>query len=227
MPTVNLQLDIPVTESPVPTLCSIHTAEGRGGFGDAKYRGNCSGLLVRDLLQFYEAKRVLDPMEGSGTCRDVAKSLSINCEGFDLSKGFDATDAKYFFGLGEFDFVWLHPPYSDLMSWTKDSRCLSKCKSVPEFVERLYRVIRNCLEVLSHDGHMAILIGDVRKRGKYYALPFHVWQIATKLGLELAAPEIIRPAYGATSTGRSYSFAFVPRVHDVCMVFRRRNTVKA
>jgi hypothetical protein len=63
--------EAPVTASPVPWLTSIHCTPGRGDYGDPGYRGNCSGLLVRDLLRFYQPRRVLDPMEGAapaGTC---------------------------------------------------------------------------------------------------------------------------------------------------------------
>src|SRR4051812_14448346 len=64
----------PGTESPVPQLTSVHATPGRGPYGDPRYRGNCSGLLIRDLLRFYRPKRVLDPMEGGGTCSRAAES---------------------------------------------------------------------------------------------------------------------------------------------------------
>src|SRR5438477_3839798 len=88
--------EAPKTQSPVPWLTSIHATPGRGDYGDPGYRGNCSGLLIKDLLQFYGACRVLDCMEGSGTCRDVCKELGIAYEGRDLKDGFDATDAAGF-----------------------------------------------------------------------------------------------------------------------------------
>src|SRR5512135_155864 len=63
--------ECPITASPVPWLTSIHATPGRGQYGNAGYRGNCSGLLIRDLLMFYRPQRVLDCMEGGGTCRAV------------------------------------------------------------------------------------------------------------------------------------------------------------
>ena len=87
---------IPESGSPVPWLTSIHGTPGRGNYGDAGYRGNCSGLLIKDLLQFYRPRRVLDPMEGSGTCRDVCRELRIEYFGGDIRLGFDATDPKSF-----------------------------------------------------------------------------------------------------------------------------------
>src|SRR5689334_1475199 len=81
--------DCPRTQSPVPWLTSIHATPGRGNYGDPGYRGNCSGLLIKDLLVFYGARRVLDPMQGGGTCRDVCSELGIAYEGRDLKSGFD------------------------------------------------------------------------------------------------------------------------------------------
>src|SRR5947209_4927972 len=105
-PRVTVTLpEAPITASPTPWLTSIHGTPGRGNYGNADYRGNCSGLLIRDLLKFYQPHRVLDPMEGSGTCRDVCTELGIPYEGRDLRNGFDATSAADFARLGAFDFI--------------------------------------------------------------------------------------------------------------------------
>jgi hypothetical protein len=126
MTTINVKFAIPESTSSVPTLCSVHAEEGRGEFGDAGFRGNCSGLLIRDLLQYFRPRNLLDPMQGSGTAGDVANSLGIAYQGFDLTTGFDATDPRSFDGLGGFDMVWLHPPYFDLIKYNAAARCLSR-----------------------------------------------------------------------------------------------------
>jgi len=59
----------------------------RGPYGNNKFRGNTSGYLIRDLILFYEAQSVLDPMEGSGTSRDVCDELHVPYDGFDLATG--------------------------------------------------------------------------------------------------------------------------------------------
>jgi hypothetical protein len=51
-----------------PTRCSL--------WGDARYRGNCDGRLFKNLVLRYRAKRVADPMLGSGTTRDVVAGLN-------------------------------------------------------------------------------------------------------------------------------------------------------
>ena len=66
-------------------------------FGNSRYRGNCDGRLVKDLILRYGARKVADPMQGSGTSRDVVNGLnkykktSIRYWGGDLREGFDLT----------------------------------------------------------------------------------------------------------------------------------------
>ena len=125
--------------------------------------------------------------------------------------------------LGEFDFVWLHPPYWKMVRWSDDPRCLANARTLGEFLERLRRVIRHCGSVLAPSGVLAVLMGDYRDRGNYLALPFRTMNVAAAEGLELAAPEIIRFSHGTTSArDTAYSFSFIPRLHDVCLVLRRR-----
>lgn len=219
--------DAPKTSSPVPWLTSIHGTPGRGPYGNAGYRGNCSGLLIRDLCQFYQPGRVLDPMSGGGTCRDACNELKIDCTSFDIREGLDATNPSSFQGQGQFDFIWLHPPYWKMVRWGDDPRCLANAPTLDEFLRRLRNVIRNCAKSLKPDGVLAILMGDFREKGQYLALPFRTMNVAAAEGLELAAPEIIRFSHGATSSKQQeYSFSFIPRLHDVCLVLRHQKSAR-
>ena len=158
--------EAPRTGSPVPGLTSIHATPGRGDFGDPSYRGNCSGLLIRDLLLFYQPRRVLDPMQGGGTCRDVCTELRIPYEGRDLKTGFDATRPESFASLGMFDFIWMHPPYWNMVRYNeRNQRCLSSAPSVKDFVQGLRAVLRNCRTVLAPGGKVAVLMGDGKHEG--------------------------------------------------------------
>lgn len=223
MTEINVSLLIPESTTPVPTLCSVHAEAGRGDFGKSSFRGNCSGLLIRDLLLYFQPRNLLDPMQGSGTAGDVARSLGIDYQGFDLSTGFDATDARSFDGLGGFDMVWVHPPYHDLIKYNDDSRCMSQCDSLDEFVARMRMLIRNCAGVLTEQGRLAILIGGITRRRRQIPLAFHTWAAATSEEMELACPEIARLSHGATSNSRRYDIPLIPRVHDLCLVFRKSN----
>lgn len=213
---------IPQTASPTPWLTSIHATPGRGDYGDPRFRGNCSGLLIRDLLMFFQPRHLLDPMCGSGTCADVCRELGIPCKSFDLRSGFDATDAARYRSLGRFDFIWLHPPYWRIVRYSDDPRCLSNAPTLREFLRRLRIVVHNCAAVLSEKGHLAILMGDGKHKGEYLGLPFRTMNIAAAERLHLACPEIIRFSHGATSSTKQYPTSFIPRLHEVCLVLKRQ-----
>ncbi len=216
----------PITSSPIPDLTSVHGWEGRGQYGDPKYPGNCSGLLIRDLLRFFRPDRVLDPMCGSGTCRDVCSELEIECDSHDLIQGFDATNKEQFAGLGKYDFVWLHPPYWKMIRYSDSPKCLSNAPTLQVFLERIRDVLGNCMSVLCDRGEIALLMGDGKYRGKYLGLPFWTLWVAKSLGLWLASPEIIRFGHESSSARKRYSGSFIPRVHDVCLVLQRSNQPK-
>src|SRR6266545_2030835 len=61
----------PRNASPVPHLTSLYHFHRAGEYGDRGYPGNCSGNIIKDLLRYFGARSVFDPMTGSGTCRDV------------------------------------------------------------------------------------------------------------------------------------------------------------
>ncbi len=215
----------PVNASPVPHLTSIHSVVERGPYGCSRYRGNCGGYLIRDLLGYFRPERVLDPMTGSGTCRDVCRELKIECTSFDLKQGQEAGDPASYAGAGRFDFVWLHPPYWRMIRYNDDPRCLSAAPTLDDFLKQLRDVLRCSRDVLSPGGVIAVLIGgfsdyDGRRR-RYIPLPALTHQVAAELDLWPVCTEIIRLQHGNTSARRTYRGSFIPGLHDVCMVFGR------
>jgi hypothetical protein len=55
----------PINASPVPHLTSLYHFSRAGDYGDRSYPGNCGGNLIKDLLRFYNACSVLDPLCGA------------------------------------------------------------------------------------------------------------------------------------------------------------------
>lgn len=213
----------PKTASPVPHLTSLYSITKRGPFGRASYPGNCSGYLIRDLLCYFDAKRVLDPMTGSGTCRDVCRSLTIDCDSFDVKGGKDACAPESYLGLPLFDFVWLHPPYWRMIRYSDLPTCLSNASSTDEFNDRLRQVIENCLSVLDKRGKIAVLIGDYfdRQQRRQIPLVHFTKEICLQLGLWPACTDIVRFQHGNTSSSKTYNSSFIPGLHDICMVMQR------
>ena len=76
-------------------LCSVVSYPDRGPWGDSRYRGNCTGHIIKDLILRFKCRSVFDPAEGSGTVRDVVAGINkylhknIYYEGKDLKDGWD------------------------------------------------------------------------------------------------------------------------------------------
>ena len=191
-------------------------------FGDNCYRGNCDGRLIKDLILRYKAKTVADPMEGSGTCRDVIKGLNqykrvnISYWGGDLKNGFDLSTETL---PGRYDFVWLHPPYWNIIRYsTNSSGDLSLCDDYNEFCKMLTACLKKCYDALEDGGRLAVLIGDVRRKGSYYPL------IKELLNLPFGQLRsiIIKVQHNCNSDRKSYGkLEDVPIKHEYCVVFKK------
>lgn len=212
----------PQNGSPVPWLTSLYHRSDRGSYGDPRYPGNCSGELIKDLLQYFRPKTVFDPMTGSKTCRDVCDELNIRCTSTDIRLGFDACDPDNYEGIGPFDFVWLHPPYWRQKVYSNDQRDLSTAPTLGDFLARYRRMLVCCSRVLKRDGKLAVLVGDYSDRSAGFCpLVYHTKRICFEAGLRQACTEIIRFSHGASSSMKVYTSSFIPGLHDVLTVFER------
>ena len=190
-------------------------------WGDSAYRGNCDGRLIKDLVLRYGAKRVADPMQGSGTSRDVVaglnryKRLGISYWGGDLRTGFDLTRQDL---PGRFDFVWIHPPYWNIVQYESGSGDLSNCESYERFRELLMVCLRRCYDALEPGGRLAVLIGDVRRTGRYTSIVKDVLNVPYG---EIRSI-IIKVQHNCTSDRKSYGkLEDVPIRHEYCVVFKK------
>ena len=121
---------------------SILSYKDRGNYGNSNYRGNCSGFVIKDLIEhFYpnsKPKKFIEVFSGGGTGKDVAKELNINNSiHLDLINGWDALVDEIPSGS---DFVFSHPPYWDIIkyqfqrnNYNKDD--LSNEMTYEEFIE--------------------------------------------------------------------------------------------
>ena len=214
----------PQNASPVPWLTSLYHFSERGSYGDRRYPGNCGGLLIRDLLLYFQPRTVLDPMTGSGTCRDVCAELRLPCVSGDIHDEFDATSADSFRQLSPsaFDFIWAHPPYWRQKLYSTDPRDLSRAPTLAAFLDGYRLFIANCASALSEEGRLAVLMGDYTDRETgFVPLTFHTKRLAFEAGLEQCCTDIIRFSHGASSSRKVYRSSFIPGLHDTCMVFKR------
>jgi hypothetical protein len=224
LPEQTLYAKLPVAPknaSPVPHLTSLYHFDRADQYGDRSYPGNCGGGLVKDLIRFFGATSVFDPMTGSGTCRDVCKEMGVYCWSSDLRHGADACDASQF-PRACFQFAWIHPPYWRQKLYSDDARCLSRAPTLEAFLERYRLLIENCAGALVPSGKLAILMGDYCDRQAGF-VPLVYWtkRLAFECGLRQGCTDIIRFSHGASSSTKVYRSSFIPGLHDVCMVFER------
>ena len=212
----------PLNASPVPGLTSLYHNDKAGDYGDRRYPGNCGGNLIRDLLRYFQPQSVFDPLTGSGTCRDVCRKLDIDCLSHDLRTGFDACDPAAYDPDRRFDFVWLHPPYWRQKVYSQDPRDLSTSPSLSQFLSRYQSLLTACAGVLAPHGKLTVLMGDyVDRQAGFVPLVYETQRLAFAAGLRQHCTGLIRFSHGASSSRKVYRSAFIPGLHDVCLIFER------
>lgn len=206
-------------------LCSVVSYPDRGPWGDSRYRGNCSGHLVKDLVLRFKSQSVFDPAEGSGTVRDVVsginkfRRLNIQYEGRDLKDGWDILESPM--PEKQFDLVFYHPPYWDIIQYSNDQRDLSNCPTLKDFETKLNRSVERLASALKAGGILAVLIGDKRKSGNYYPL-FRSILFNPNIGQPKAI--IIKIQHNCMSDRRAYSTNnpfLIPIQHEYCLIYQK------
>ncbi len=207
-------------------LNSILSYPYRGAFGKSTYRGNCSGYIIRDLLLYYKPNLFIECFAGGGTGYDVAKQLGIkNSIHLDLNERFGAfnllTDELPFGS----DFIFSHPPYWNIIKYSGKGNVwgserhyddLSHIDDYYEFITKLDIINLKIYKSLIKGGRHAILIGDVRKKGKYYSIIKDM-----KWYGELES-HLIKIQHNTQGQKKTYSNNnFIPIAHEHILVFKK------
>jgi len=208
-----------------PDFCSLVSSPRRCPlWGDARYRGNCDGTLFKELVHRYRPASVADPMVGSGTTRDVITGMAQYGQyrgrywSADLRSGFDLVETPL---PGRYEMVWIHPPYWDIIRYSDHPADLSGISDFRAFLGSLAACLRRCRESLVQGGMLAVLIGDVRRRGRYYCLAQHVMQLDGDIG-DLSSV-IIKAQHNCTSDRIRYAAMKHPPIkHEYCLLFANR-----
>lgn len=202
---------------------SIVSYKERGRYGNSNYRGNCSGFIIKDLIEhFYpkaKPKKFIEIFSGGGTGKDVANELNIkNSLHLDLNNGWDALIDEIPSGS---DFVFSHPPYWNIINYEKqrnkyEPNDLSNNMSYEEFIKKLNIVNEKIYYSLINGGRHITLLGDVRKNGKYYSI---IKDMKWYGDLE---SHIIKVQHNCVSDNKIYNNnSFIAIKHEHILVFKK------
>jgi hypothetical protein len=208
---------------------SIVSYPDRGQGGNNKYRGNCSPLLLEDLFLQFKPKQVSDYMVGGGTTEDVAARMGIKSNCYDLNRGFDLMNMDI---PERPEMIFWHPPYGDIVQYSDvmykagdilqaygfDPRQsdLSRIEKWDDFVRALNYCMMKQFVALQKGGRMAVLVGDIKKKGKLYSMIFELIKPGTIENV------VIKALHNCWSDGVQYSGKpFIPIVHEYMLIIRK------
>jgi len=215
---------------------------------DAKYRGNWSPFIPRNLLMRYskEGDLVLDQFAGGGTTLVEAKLLNRNIIGVDinpvaLERCRDKTDFEYsnagtvyikqgnarnldFMSDDGIDFICTHPPYSDIIKYSEDIDDDLSHLGVKDFLNAMKDVANECFRVLKKGCFCAILMGDTRKKGHVVPMSFDVMKLFEGAGFKVKEI-VIKEQHNCKATGfwktNSVKYNFLLLAHEFLFIFKK------
>lgn len=221
---------------------------GKWATHDAKYRGNWSPYIPRNIILRYseQGDLVLDQFAGGGTTLVEAKLLNRNVVGIDanpdaLERCKEKCDFKrdncgtVHIKLGDarnidflpdesVDLICTHPPYANIIQYSEDiENDLSHLK-VPEFLEEMKKVAAESYRVLKSGKFCAILMGDTRQKGHMVPMSFDVMKIFQDTGFKLKEI-IIKEQHNCKATGywktNSIKYNFLLIAHEYLFIFHK------
>ena len=221
---------------------------GKWATHDAKYRGNWSPYIPRNIILRYSQKGdlILDQFVGGGTTLVEAKLLGRNIIGVDvnpdaLERCREKTDfkredcGKVYIKNGDarnldfvpdesIDLICTHPPYANIIEYSENIENDLSHLNLPAFLEEMKKVATECYRVLKPGNFCAILMGDTRQKGHMIPMSFEVMKIFQESGFRLKEI-IIKEQHNCKATGywktNSIKYNFLLIAHEYLLVFHK------
>jgi len=86
------------------------------------------------------------------------------------------------YGIKQIQLLIMHPPYHDIIKFSRDEKDLSNAKSTEEFLKMFGEVIDNATPYLEKGRYFALVIGDKYSKGEWIPLGFYCMQEVLKRG---------------------------------------------
>jgi len=86
------------------------------------------------------------------------------------------------YGIKQVQLLIMHPPYHNIIKFSKDKEDLSNAKNTEEFLKMFGEVIDNTTPYLEKERYFALVIGDKYSKGEWIPLGFYCMQEVLKRG---------------------------------------------
>ena len=220
---------------------------GKWATHDAKYRGNFSPYIAKNIILRYSKEKdiVLDQFVGGGTTLIECKLNNRNAIGVDINpNAVEITKNKLIFNcdnkinvdvqLGNacsldlenesIDLICTHPPYADIIKYSEDIKGDLSHLKIKDFLTEIDKVAQECYRVLKKGKFCAILMGDTRKNGMVQPLAFETMRLFELAGFK-AKEIIIKEQHNCQATGfwktNSIKHNFLLLAHEYLFVFKK------
>jgi len=98
------------------------------------------------------------------------------------SRAIDIKQILNKYGITQVQLLIMHPPYHDIIKFSKDERDLSNAKNTEEFLKMFGLVVDNATPFLEKDRYFALVIGDKYSKGEWIPLGFYCMDEVLKRG---------------------------------------------
>lgn len=219
---------------------------GKWATHDAKYRGNWSPYIPRNVILRYskEGDLVLDQFAGGGTTLVEAKLLKRNAIGIDINPeavklceekcSFEYSGGNTDVLIGDarklnidndsVDLVCTHPPYANIIQYSEDIEGDLSHLAMKEFLSEMFTVATEAYRVLKKDKFCAILMGDIRIKGMVKPLAFETMRVFELAGFKLKEI-VVKEQHNCQATGfwktNSIKNNFLLLAHENLFVFKK------
>lgn len=131
--------------------------------------------------------------------------------------------------LPKAQFLFLHPPYADIIQFSQQAECLSNAQSVEAFLDGFEQVARNGYQLLQGGRYAGLVIGDKYAGGEVVPLGFYCMQRMQAAGFKLKAIIVKNMAGNEKAKGkqanlwryRALKGGFYVFEHEYVMVFEK------